>query len=171
MSKAKSTNKELLEAGTTFTIKGYDSYEFKVKVEKDKTIFLQKYHSELSGLIATSALVRRLGENNLDYRDFDILGKRTRGRIQYADITFKVVADKPKKEKAKPKATKSAFQKKLGKLSDAKAKTDKFAKAKAKEDAKELVSSLTEKKEEPKVYGPQVEEALYEKTQENVKDV
>ena len=137
MTKKKSTNKELLEAGTKFTIEGFAGYVFSVKVDKDKTAFLKKYHTGTTDLIVDTAIVRRLGENNLDYRAFDILGKRTRGRIQYAAITFKVEAPKPKDDKK------------------AKAKADKFAKAKAKQDAKELVSSLTDKKEEPKkVYGP-----------------
>ena len=98
--KKKSTTKELLEAGTRFTLKGYDTYVFQVKVDKS-TIFLHKYHAGME-LLAETAIVRRLGDKNLDYYDFDIFGKKTRGRVQYDSIVeFVTEVKAPAKKKKK----------------------------------------------------------------------
>jgi len=98
--KKKSTTKELLEAGTRFTLKGYDNYVFQVKVDKS-TIFLHKYHTGYE-LLAETAIVRRLGDKNLDYYDFDIFEKKTRGRVQYDSIIeFKAEVKAPAKKKKK----------------------------------------------------------------------
>ena len=98
--KKKSTTKELLEAGTRFTLKGYDTYVFQVKVDKSTT-FLRKYHNEID-LLADTARVRRLGDKNLDYYTFDIFGKKTRGRVQYDSIVeFVTEVKAPAKKKKK----------------------------------------------------------------------
>ena len=98
--KKKSTTKELLESGTRFTLKGYDGYEFKVDT-KDDTVTLSKYYSK-HNLIFGTVVVRRLGENNLDYYTYDPFGKKTRGRIHYSDILeFKAEVKAPAKKKKK----------------------------------------------------------------------
>tara|TARA_R100000789_G_scaffold65455_1_gene61638 strand:- start:128 stop:502 length:375 start_codon:yes stop_codon:yes gene_type:complete len=98
--KKKSTTKELLESGTRFTLKGYDTYVFQVKVDKSTT-FLRKYHNEID-LLADTARVRRLGDKNLDYYTFDIFGKKTRGRVQYDSIVeFVTEVKAPAKKKKK----------------------------------------------------------------------
>ena len=98
--KKKSTTKELLEAGTRFTLEGYDTYVFQVKVDKSTT-FLRKYHNEID-LLADTAIVRRLGDKNLDYYTFDIFGKKTRGRVQYDSIIeFVTEVKAPAKKKKK----------------------------------------------------------------------
>ena len=96
--KKKSTTKELLEAGTRFTLSGYDGYEFKLRV-KDDTVTLHKYYAK-HDLIFGTVVVRRLGENNLDYYTYDPFGKKTRGRIHYSDILeFKAEVKAPAKKK------------------------------------------------------------------------
>ena len=99
--KKKSTTKELLESGTRFTLKGYDTYVFQVKVDKSTT-FLRKYHNEID-LLADTAFVRRLGDKNLDYYSFDIFGKKTRGRVQYDSIVEFVTEKKAPAKKKKKK--------------------------------------------------------------------
>ena len=102
MTKKKSTTKELIEAGTRFTLKGYDTYVFQVKFEKlGSTSFLHKYHAN-HDLLSDTAIVRRLGDKNLDYYTFDIFGKKTRGRVQYDSIVeFVTEVKAPAKKKKK----------------------------------------------------------------------
>lgn len=102
MTKKKSTTKELIEAGTRFTLKGYNSYVFQVKFEKiGSTTFIHKYHTN-HDLLADTAIVRRLGDKNLDYYTFDIFGKKTRGRVQYDSIVeFVTEVKAPAKKKKK----------------------------------------------------------------------
>jgi len=103
MTKKKSTTKELLEAGTRFTLKGYNTYVFQVKFEKiGSTTFLHKYHTK-HDLLADTAIVRRLGDKNLDYYTFDIFGKKTRGRVQYDSIVEFVTEVKAPAKKNKKK--------------------------------------------------------------------
>ena len=142
MTKKKSTTKELLEAGTRFTLKGYETYVFQVKLQKSgrkyDTTFIHKYHKEID-LLADTAIVRRLGDNNLDYYTFDIFGKKTRGRVQYDSIVEFVTEKKaPAKKKKKVEIEKCPIP-----------------------GVDILGVSLNE----------EVEEALYEVTQENIKDV
>jgi len=99
--KNKSTTKELLESGTRFTLKGFDTYVFQVKVDSAGITFLHKFHEEID-LLVSSAVVRRLGDNNFDYYAYDILSKKTRGRVQYDSIIeFKAEAKAPAKKKKK----------------------------------------------------------------------
>ena len=86
--------KENIEAGMYFKFKkeefkSYTEDVYNVETSKDGFITLHRHHihSKTGEYIPTDlVVVRRIGENSLDYYKHDMFGKKTRGRIHYNDI-------------------------------------------------------------------------------------
>ncbi len=86
--------KENLEAGMYFSFKKHKLYSYtndvyKVETTNNGYMTLHRYHihSKTGEYIFTDLVtVRRIGDNSLDYYKFDMFGKKTRGRIHYANI-------------------------------------------------------------------------------------
>ena len=94
--------KENIEAGMYFNFKGdplgmslsiganIDTDKvFNVSISKDGHISLHRYHihSKTGEYIWNDIVtLRRIGEKSMDYYKYDMFGKKTRGRIHYADI-------------------------------------------------------------------------------------
>jgi len=102
MQKEKSI-KEQIESGMYFKLAKYDKKVFKFIHNNMNSMLLTSYHVLPKGgkLHSDTVLIRRLGENNMDYFTFDMFGKKTRGRIQFSDITeFEIDVPQPKKGEA-----------------------------------------------------------------------
>jgi hypothetical protein len=91
----KKTNdvKANLEYGMYFKFKGNGRYSIhRNKVYslsiKDSGMALRSYYTTSDGgfMFDSSVLIRRVGETSMDYFDFDMFGKKTRGRIYYKEI-------------------------------------------------------------------------------------
>ena len=86
--------KENIEAGMYFKFKkeefkSYTEDVYNVETSKDGFITLHRHHihSKTGEYIPTDlVVVRRIGENSLDYYKHDMFGKKTRGRIHYDSI-------------------------------------------------------------------------------------
>jgi hypothetical protein len=95
--------KEQIESGMYFKLAKKDKKVFKLDVSDYGTMSLTSYHVLPKGgkLFSDSVSIRRLGENNMDYFTFDMFGKKTRGRIQFSDITeFEIDVPQPAKGEA-----------------------------------------------------------------------
>ena len=100
--------KENLEAGMYFSIKvesdtNTDVYRIETSENGYTTLCRYHIHSKTGEYIPTDLVsVRRVGEKSLDYYKYDMFGKKTRGRIHYANIDsfFYVKDNKTKIEKA-----------------------------------------------------------------------
>ena len=102
MQKEKSV-KEQLESGMYFKLAKKEKKVFKLEVSDRGTMSLTSYHVLPKGgkLYSDTVIIRRLGDNNMDYFTFDMFGKKTRGRIQFSDITeFEIDVPQPKKGEA-----------------------------------------------------------------------
>ena len=102
MQKEKSI-KEQIESGMYFKLAKYDKKVFKFNMSKMNSMLLTSYHVLPKGgkLHSDTVLIRRLGDNNMDYFTFDMFNKKTRGRIQFSDITeFEIDVPQPKKGEA-----------------------------------------------------------------------
>jgi len=87
--------KSQLESGTYFKIAGKKQMLYNIDISDSGMITLCSYHVLSKGKLFSSVVsIRRLGDNNMDYFTFDMFGKKTRGRIQYSDITEFVVEKK-----------------------------------------------------------------------------
>jgi hypothetical protein len=107
----KKTNdvKANLESGMYFKFKENGRYSihrnkvYSLSIE-DSGMALRSYYTTSDGgkMFVSSVLIRRLGETSMDYFDFDMFGKKTRGRIYYKEIdSFYYAKDnKTKIEKA-----------------------------------------------------------------------
>jgi hypothetical protein len=85
--------KENLEAGMYFkfkkTFRSYTDDVYNIDTSKDGFMTLHRHHihSKTGEYIPTDlVVVRRIGENSLDYYKHDMFGKKTRGRIHYDSI-------------------------------------------------------------------------------------
>ena len=85
--------KENIEAGMYFkfkkTFRSYTEDVYNVETSKDGFMTLHRHHihSKTGEYIPTDlVVVRRIGENSLDYYKNDMFGKKTRGRIHYDSI-------------------------------------------------------------------------------------
>ena len=85
--------KENIEAGMYFkfkkTFRSYTDDVYNVEISKDGFTTLHRHHchSKTGEYIPTDlVVVRRIGENSLDYYKHDMFGKKTRGRIYYDSI-------------------------------------------------------------------------------------
>ena len=107
----KKTNdvKANLESGMYFKFKENGRYSIhRNKVYslsiKDSGMALRSYYTTSDGgyMFDSSVLIRRVGETSMDYFDFDMFGKKTRGRIYYKEIDsfFYAKDNKTKIEKA-----------------------------------------------------------------------
>ena len=101
--------KQNLEAGMYFsfkkTWKSYTDDVYNIETSKDgfMTLHRNHTHSKTGEYIPIDlVVVRRIGENSLDYYKHDMFGKKTRGRIYYNSIDsfFYVKDNKTKIEKA-----------------------------------------------------------------------
>ena len=95
--------KEQIESGMYFKLAKHTKLVFKFENTKFGTMSLTSYHVLPKGgkLFSDSVSIRRLGENNMDYFTFDMFGKKTRGRIQFSDITeFEIDVPQPEKGEA-----------------------------------------------------------------------
>ena len=102
MQKEKSV-KEQIESGMYFKLAKYDKKVFKFDLSSRGSMTLTSYHVLPKGgkLFSDTVIIRRLGENNMDYFTFDMFGKKTRGRIQFSDITeFEIDVPQPAKGEA-----------------------------------------------------------------------
>jgi hypothetical protein len=102
MQKEKSV-KEQLESEMYFKLAKQDRKVFKLNITDHGSILLTSYHILPKGgkLFSDSVVIRRLGENNMDYFTHDMFGKKTRGRIQFSDITeFEIDVPQPAKGEA-----------------------------------------------------------------------
>jgi hypothetical protein len=107
----KKTNdvKANLESGMYFKFKENGRYSihrnkvYSLSIE-DSGMALRSYYTTSDGgkMFVSSVLIRRLGETSMDYFDFDMFGKKTRGRIYYKEIDsfFYAKDNKTKIEKA-----------------------------------------------------------------------
>ena len=87
--------KAQLESGTYFKIAGKKQMLFNIDISDSGMITLCSYHVLSKGKLFSSVVsIRRLGDNNMDYFTFDMFGKKTRGRIQYSDITEFIIEKK-----------------------------------------------------------------------------
>jgi len=86
--------KENIEAGMYFkfkkTFRSYTDDVYNIETSKDggfMTLHRHHIHSKTGEYIPTDlVVVRRIGENSLDYYKHDMFGKKTRGRIHYDSI-------------------------------------------------------------------------------------
>ena len=86
--------KENIEAGMYFKFKEdkYRSYTndvYKVETNKQGFMTLGRYHCHSKTgeyIYVDSVTLRRVGDTSMDYYNYDMFGKKTRGRIHYADI-------------------------------------------------------------------------------------
>ena len=80
--------KAQLETGTYFKIAGKKQMLYKLE-KGDVSDTLQSYYLTSKGtkLYMDIVTIRRVGEKNMDYYTHDMFSKKTRGRIQYSDIT------------------------------------------------------------------------------------
>ena len=103
MQKEKSV-KEQIESGMYFKLaKNGTKKIFKFENTKHGTMSLTSYHILPKGgkLFSDTVIIRRIGDNNMDYFTFDMFGKKTRGRIQFSDITeFEIDVPQPAKGEA-----------------------------------------------------------------------
>ena len=102
MQKEKSV-KEQIESGMYFKHAKYDKKVFKFDLSSRGSMTLTSYHVLPKGgkLFSDTVIIRRLGDNNMDYFTFDMFGKKTRGRIQFSDITeFEIDVPQPAKGEA-----------------------------------------------------------------------
>jgi len=102
MQKEKSV-KEQLENEMYFKLAKKEKKVFKLNITDHGTMLLTSYHVLPKGgkLFSDSVVIRRLGENNMDYFAYDMFDKKTRGRIQFSDITeFEIDVPQPVKGEA-----------------------------------------------------------------------
>tara|TARA_R100000908_G_C3663261_1_gene89551 strand:- start:225 stop:563 length:339 start_codon:yes stop_codon:yes gene_type:complete len=95
--------KEQIESGMYFKLAKHDKKVFKFENTKHGNMLLTSYHVLPKGgkLHSDTVIIRRLGENNMDYFTFDMFNKKTRGRIQFSDITeFEIDVPQPIKGEA-----------------------------------------------------------------------
>ena len=94
--------KAQLESGTYFKIAGKKQMLFNIDISDSGMITLCSYHILSKGKLFSSVVsIRRLGDNNMDYFTYDMFGKKTRGRIQFSDITeFEIDVPQPAKGEA-----------------------------------------------------------------------
>ena len=54
----------------------------------DDSMLLKSYYTTSKGEYSycASVIIRRVGETSMDYYDFDMFGKKTRGRLYYKEI-------------------------------------------------------------------------------------
>tara|TARA_R110000868_G_scaffold84085_1_gene237225 strand:- start:143 stop:577 length:435 start_codon:yes stop_codon:yes gene_type:complete len=85
--------KDNLEAGMYFKFKENSRYSvhrnkvYKLSIE-DTTTQLISYYTLSNGSLffQASVIIRRVGETSMDYYDFDMFSKKTRGRLYYKEI-------------------------------------------------------------------------------------
>tara|TARA_B100000497_G_scaffold25511_1_gene30056 strand:- start:3052 stop:3438 length:387 start_codon:yes stop_codon:yes gene_type:complete len=91
----KKTNdvKANLESGMYFKFKENGRYSIhRNKVysldTRDDNMLLKSYYTTSKGeyMYCASVMIRRLGETSMDYFDFDMFSKKTRGRLYYKEI-------------------------------------------------------------------------------------
>ena len=95
--------KEQIESGMYFKLAKKDKKVFKFENTTHGNMLLTSYHVLPKGgkLYSDPVIIRRLGDNNMDYFTFDMFGKKTRGRIQFSDITeFEIDVPQPAKGEA-----------------------------------------------------------------------
>ena len=86
--------KENIEAGMYFKFKedkyrSYTNKVYQVEINNKGYMTLSQYHCHSKTgeyVFLDLVIVRRIGENSLDYYKYDMFGKKTRGRIHYIDI-------------------------------------------------------------------------------------
>ena len=85
--------KENIEAGMYFsfkkTWKSYTKKVYNVEINDKGYMILNQYHCHSKTgeyIFVDLVIVRRIGENSLDYYKHDMFGKKTRGRIHYNSI-------------------------------------------------------------------------------------
>ena len=91
----KKTNdvKANLEAGMYFKFKENGRYSihrnkvYSLNID-DQGMALRSYYVTSNGsyMFNSSVIIRRLGETSMDYYDFDMFSKKTRGRLYYKEI-------------------------------------------------------------------------------------
>ena len=89
----KSEVKDNLEAGMYFKFKENGRYSihrnrvYSLSIE-DSGMALRSYYTLDNGSLffQSQVIIRRLGETSMDYFDFDMFSKKTRGRIYYKEI-------------------------------------------------------------------------------------
>ena len=91
----KKTNdvKANLEAGMYFKFKENGRYSihrnkvYSLNID-DQGMALRSYYVPSNGsyMFNSSVIIRRLGETSMDYYDFDMFSKKTRGRLYYKEI-------------------------------------------------------------------------------------
>ena len=86
--------KENIESGMYFKFKedkyrSYTNKVYQVEINNKGYMTLSQYHCHSKTgeyVFLDLVIVRRIGENSLDYYKHDMFGKKTRGRIHYIDI-------------------------------------------------------------------------------------
>jgi len=95
--------KDNLEAGMYFKFKENSRYSvhrnkvYSLSITADGMALRSYYTSaDASLFFQTSVIIRRVGETSMDYYDFDMFSKKTRGRLYYKEIDsfFYVKTDK-----------------------------------------------------------------------------
>ena len=95
--------KDNLEAGMYFKFKEHSRYSvhrnkvYSLSITDDGMALRSYYTSaDASLFFQTSVIIRRVGETSMDYYDFDMFSKKTRGRLYYKEIDsfFYVKTDK-----------------------------------------------------------------------------
>ena len=99
-----------LESGMYFKFKENGRYSihrnkvYRLEI-KDSGMSLRSYYTTSKGeyVYCDSVLIRRVGETSMDYFDFDMFSKKTRGRLYYKDIDsfFYAIKGKDGKEYTK----------------------------------------------------------------------
>ena len=105
-----------IENGMYFKFKenkyrSYTNKVYKVEINDKGYMTLQQYHCHSKTgkyMWIDLVVVRRIGENSLDYYKHDMFGKKTRGRIHYSDIDCFISVVKDKQGKDHTKITKAA---------------------------------------------------------------
>ena len=152
----KKTNdvKANLESGMYFKFKENGRYSIhRNKVysldlkDNSDTMLLKSYYITSNGeyMYCDSVIIRRVGETSMDYYDFDMFSKKTRGRLYYKEIDsfFYVKTD---------------------------AEGNEYTTIEKPNDPSYSNWSQPTKPTKKEIL-QKIEEALYERTQENIKDV
>ena len=107
--------KENLEAGMYFTFKktfkSYTNDVYNIDTGKSGYMTLNRYHCHSKTgeyIYVDSVTLRRIGDTSMDYYNYDMFGKKTRGRIHYSDIDCFISVVKDKQGKDHTKITKAA---------------------------------------------------------------
>ena len=112
----KKTNdvKANLESGMYFKFKENGRYSihkntvYRLDIE-DNSMSLRSYYTlpNSKPVYNSSVIIRRVGETSMDYYDFDMFGKKTRGRIHYKEIDAFFYTQKGKDSKEYTKIEKA----------------------------------------------------------------